>query len=43
MIYNPSRKLYVDIEGNSGLAGTRVIGWYANGSQAQQFNYVFAT
>jgi ricin-type beta-trefoil lectin protein len=36
---NPSTGLRADVEGRSGLAGARVVGWYANGGVNQHFGY----
>jgi hypothetical protein len=38
-LQNPSSGLYADVEGASGLAGTRIIGWSARGGYNQTFNY----
>jgi hypothetical protein len=37
---NPASGLAVDIEGNSGAAGARVIGWYPNTNAGQGLAYI---
>jgi hypothetical protein len=38
-IYNPTTGLTVAVDGGSGLAGTRIIGWYDNNTASQDFAY----
>jgi hypothetical protein len=38
-LINPASGLAADIEGGNGWAGARLIGWYPNGGDNQQFKY----